>query len=94
MADEVLALAERAGQQAAISEVRTIMTGVIKAEQDVDAVQKHLLAVAAELDGTDDPIQVRVLHQLGALAHHRGELPLSLRRFDEGAEAACRLERP
>ncbi|MGB8384470.1 MAG: AAA family ATPase [Dermatophilaceae bacterium] len=94
VADEVLALAERAGQPEAISEVRTVMTAVVKAEQDVDAVQSHLLAVAAELAGTDDPIQVRVLQQLGALAHHRGDLPLSLRRFDEGAEAALRLDRP
>ena len=94
VADEVLGLAERAGQPTAISEVRTIMTGVLKAEQDVDAVEKHLLAVAAELGGTDDPIQVRVLHQLGALAHHRGDLPSALRRFDEGAQAAARLDRP
>jgi len=94
VADEVLALAERAGQREATSEVRTIMTGVIKAEQDVDAVQAHLVAVAAELDGPDDPIQVRVLHQLGALAHHRGDLPLALRRFDEGAAAGRRLDRP
>ena len=94
VADEVLGLAERAGQRAAISEVRTIMTGVLKAEQDVDAVEKHLLAVAAELGGTDDPIQVRVLHQLGALAHHRGELSSALQRFDEGAQAAVRLDRP
>ncbi|MGV1007710.1 MAG: helix-turn-helix transcriptional regulator [Dermatophilaceae bacterium] len=94
VADEVLALAERAGQQQVTSEVRTVMTGVIRAEQDVDAVQSHLLAVAAELESADDPIQVRVLHQLGALAHHKGELRLSLERFDEGAEAALRMDRP
>ncbi len=94
VADEVLALAERAGQREATAEVRTIMTGIIKAEQDVDAVEAHLLAVAEELDGSDDPIQVRVLHQLGALAHHRGDLPSALRRFDEGASAGRRLDRP
>jgi DNA-binding NarL/FixJ family response regulator len=94
VADEVLGVAERAGQGSVTTEIRTIMTGVIRAEQDVGAVETHLLAVASDLTGSGDPIQMRVLHQLAALAHHRGNLRLALQRYDEGAALGRRLERP
>jgi DNA-binding CsgD family transcriptional regulator len=89
---EASLLAERLGLQRAQAEVRTILARVLEAHEDLGAVEAHLRAVAAELPG-DDPLRLRVLHQLGSIAHRRGDLPASLALFDAGAETARRMHR-
>ena len=70
------------------AEVRTIMARVLEAQEDLDAVEAHLRALAAELTD-DDPLRLRVLHQLASIAHRRGDLPGAgaVRRRREGRAA-------
>ncbi|WP_404390478.1 AAA family ATPase [Humibacillus xanthopallidus] len=89
---EVSMLAERLGLQRAQAEVRTILARVLEAQADLDAVEQHLRALAAEL-ADDDPLRLRVLHQLAAIAHRRGDLPGALAQYDAGARAARRMHR-
>ncbi|GAA2166722.1 hypothetical protein GCM10009826_43570 [Humibacillus xanthopallidus] len=89
---EVSMLAERLGLQRAQAEVRTIMARVLEAEEDLDAVEAHLRTVAAELPG-DDPLRLRVLHQLASIAHRRGDLPAALAQYDAGAAVARQMHR-
>ena len=89
---EVSMLAERLGLHRAHAEVRTIMARVVEAQQDLDAVEAHLRSLAAELPD-DDPLRLRVLHQLASIAHRRGDLPCALEQYDAGARAALQLHR-
>jgi DNA-binding NarL/FixJ family response regulator len=89
---EVSMLAERLGLQRAQAEVRTIMARVLEAQEDLDAVEQHLRTVAAELPD-DDPLRLRVLHQLASIAHRRGDLPAALAQYDAGARAARQMHR-
>ena len=41
----------------------------------------------------DDPLRLRVLHQLASIAHRRGDLPCALEQYDAGARAALQLHR-
>jgi DNA-binding NarL/FixJ family response regulator len=89
---EVSMLAERLGLQRAQAEVRTIMARVLEAQEDLDAVEAHLRTVAAELTD-DDPLRLRILHQLASIAHRRGDLPAALAQYDAGAKAARQIHR-
>ena len=91
-ADEVSLLAERLGLDAALTEVRTIMARVVEAQEDLDSVEAHLRSVVADIP-PDDPLLLRALHQLGSLAHRRGDLPGALALYDRGAEVARRMHR-
>jgi DNA-binding CsgD family transcriptional regulator len=90
--NEVSLLAERLGMSGALAEVRTIMARVLEAEKDLESVEVHLQAVIDDID-PDDPLLLRALHQLGSLAHRRGDLPGALALYDRGAEVARRLHR-
>lgn len=91
--DEASTLAERLGLHQPLVEVRTILARVVDAQQDLDAVEQHLLAVLAEVDGGDDPIQTRLHHQLAAVQHRRGDLRGAVQWYDRGAATARRLHR-
>jgi len=68
------------------------MARVLEAQEDLDAVEQHLRALASEVPD-DDPLRLRVLHQLAAIAHRRGDLPGALEHYDAGARAARRMHR-
>ncbi|TQM64977.1 helix-turn-helix transcriptional regulator [Humibacillus xanthopallidus] len=89
---EVSMLAERLGLQRAQAEVRTIMARVLEAQEDLDAVEAHLRTVADDLP-RDDPLRLRVLHQLASIAHRRGDLPAALAQYDAGAAVARQMHR-
>ena len=89
--DEVMATAERLGLRESLLEIRTILTRVIEAQQDLDAVEAHLRGLFADVRGTDNPIQLRLTHQLAAVAHRRGDLRGALAHYDEGTRIARRL---
>jgi DNA-binding NarL/FixJ family response regulator len=89
---EVSMLAERLGLRRVEAEVRTIMASVLEAQEDLDAVDQHLRALASEVPD-DDPLRLRVLHQLAGIAHRRGDLTAALEHYDAGARAARRMHR-
>ena len=89
---EVSMLAERLGLRRVEAEVRTIMASVLEAQEDLDAVDQHLRALASEVPD-DDPLRLRVLHQLAGIAHRRGDLTGALEHYDAGARAARRMHR-
>ena len=90
--NEVSLLAERLGMGGALAEVRTILARVLEAQEDLAAVEEHLHAVVADID-PDDPLLLRALHQLGSLAHRRGDLAGALAQYDAGAAVARRMHR-
>jgi DNA-binding CsgD family transcriptional regulator len=90
--DEVTALAEQLGLDRALHETRTMLVRVPIARNDLHSVEEHLRSVLDEVS-PDDPIQLRVLYQLGDTSHRRGQLRDALTRFDEGVAAARRLRR-
>ncbi|MDC5696205.1 AAA family ATPase [Intrasporangium calvum] len=89
--DEVMAMAERLGLRESLLEIRTILTRVIEAQQDLDAVEAYLQSLLAAVKGTDRLIQLRLTHQLAAVAHRRGDLAGALAHYDEGTRIARRL---
>ncbi|WP_353354681.1 AAA family ATPase [Intrasporangium sp. DVR] len=89
--DEVMAMAERLGMGESLLEIRTILTRVIEAQQDLDAVEAYLRGLLEDVKGTDNPIQLRLAHQLAAVAHRRGDLRGALAHYDEGTRIARRL---
>lgn len=90
--DEVTALAARLGLDRALHEVRTMLVRVAMAGDDLESVESHLRAVLADAS-PEDPIRLRILHQLGDSRHRRGDLGGALRFFGEGASTAERLRR-
>ncbi|XVX20065.1 helix-turn-helix transcriptional regulator [Actinomycetota bacterium] len=93
-ADEALALAESQDDERARSEIRTIMVRVLQARDEVTDVDDHMRGVLAQLRGTDDPIQIRLLHQIGGRAWGAGRLREALDAYNEGMRVAARLDRP
>ncbi|MDV3221306.1 helix-turn-helix transcriptional regulator [Intrasporangium sp.] len=89
--DEVMAMAERLGLRGALLEIRTVLTRVIEAQQDLDAVEAYLRGLLDDVRGSDNPIQLRLTHQLAAVAHRRGDLRSALAHYDEGTRIARRL---
>jgi DNA-binding CsgD family transcriptional regulator len=90
--NEVSILAERLGLGGAIAELRTILARVLEANEDLDSVEEHLHAIVADID-RDDPLLLRVLHQLASIRHRRGDLPGALAQYDAGAAVARRIHR-
>lgn len=90
--NEASLLAERLGLTATLVELRTILARVLEAQENLDSVEAHLRSVVRDLS-PDDPLLLRALHQLGSVAHRRGDLPGSLALYDEGAQVAHRLHR-
>jgi DNA-binding CsgD family transcriptional regulator len=89
--DEVIAMAGDLGMRDSLLEIRTILTRVIEAQQDLDAVESYLRGLLEDVAGTDNPIQLRLAHQLAAVAHRRGDLRAALNHYDEGTRIARRL---
>ncbi|MGW5238449.1 helix-turn-helix transcriptional regulator [Monashia sp. NPDC004114] len=90
--NEVSILAERLGLGGSLAELRTILARVLEANEDLDSVEEHLRGIVADID-RDDPLLLRVLHQLAAIRHRRGDLPGALAQYDAGAEVARRMHR-
>lgn len=90
--NEVSLLAERLGLVGALAEVRTIMARVLEAQDDLATVETHLQSLVADI-APDDPLLLRALHQLGSLAHRRGDLPGALALYDRGAGVARHMHR-
>lgn len=89
--DEVIAMAGNLAMSDSLLEIRTILTRVIEAQQDLDAVEAYLRGLLDDVAGTDNPIQLRLAHQLAAVAHRRGDLRAALDHYDEGTRIARRL---
>ena len=90
--NEVSILAERLGLGGALVELRMILARVLEANEDLDSVEAHLRRIVTDID-PDDPLLLRVLHQLAAIRHRRGDLPGALAQYDAGAEVARRIHR-
>jgi DNA-binding CsgD family transcriptional regulator/tetratricopeptide (TPR) repeat protein len=88
--DEVTALAERLGLRRVLTEARTMLVRLSIVRNDLETVEQHLQSVLDDV-AADDPIQLRVLHQLASARHRRGDLPTALSFYDEGAATARRL---
>ena len=88
--DEVTTLAERLGLTRVLAEVRTMLVRLSMVRDDLDTVERHLRSVLADV-ADDDPIQLRVYHQLASARHRQGDLVGALSFYDEGAAVARRL---
>ncbi len=88
--DEVTALAERLGLRRLLSEARTMLVRLSMVRNDLDRVEAHLRSVLDDV-AADDPIRLRVLHQLASARHRRGDLPAALAFYDQGAAMARQL---
>lgn len=93
VADRAIALADELGDLTALTEIRVVMVRVIEAMDDLDRAEGDLTALLAGLD-RGDPIALRVIYQLAAFRHRRGDLVGALARFDEGAHLARTIHRP
>ncbi|WP_219106683.1 helix-turn-helix transcriptional regulator [Austwickia sp. TVS 96-490-7B] len=93
LADEIARITEEHGLSRQASEARAILARVVEAQQDTDAMGAHLEAVRAELAGGDDPIQVRVHHNLAGVYHRRGDLRGARDLMAQGRAIAERLGR-
>ena len=90
--DEVMAMAERLGLRDSLMELRTVLSRVIEAQQDLDAVEAYLRTILGDTADTD-PLRMRLLHMVASVAHRRGDLRTALDQFDEGVRVAERLHR-
>lgn len=93
LGDETLALTEELGLPREGGELRTILARAYEDGAAEDEQRARLTALAEELDGTDQPAQVRAWHQLGSLEQRLGNLTVALRHFDAGVRAGKRLRR-
>ncbi len=87
LADRAAALAQGLDHREALTEIRVVMTKVIEAMDDLDAAERHMSAILAG-SRPEDPVTLRLLHQLASFSHRRGDLVGSLARFDEGVRVA------
>ncbi len=87
LADRAAALAQGLDHREALTEIRVVMTKVIEAMDDLDAAERHVSAILAA-SRPEDPVTLRLLHQLASFSHRRGDLLGSLARFDEGVRVA------
>lgn len=90
LGDEASTLAERLGADRSVTHIRTVLTKVVEALDDVRAAETEL-AQLLEAAAVDDPIRLRLHFQLGASIHRRGDLAAARAVFDAGAELALRL---
>lgn len=88
LGEEATALAERLGTP--LTEIRTVMSRVIEVHDDLDALERHIEGLLADL-GERDPLRVRIHHQAATMHHRRGHLEQSLESYDRGAALAAEL---
>ncbi|OYO16274.1 LuxR family transcriptional regulator [Enemella evansiae] len=93
LGEEALALTDEVGLPREAGELRAILARAYEAGADVAEQRARLTELAAELDGTDQPAQIRAWHQLGSLEQRVGDLAAALRHFDAGIRAAHRMRR-
>ncbi len=91
LSDEVTEAAARVGMRREVIEIRSMTSRVIESQSDIDAAERHLEGLLADV--RDDPMALRVLLQLGALQHRRGAVREALATFDAGGVLAHRLHR-
>lgn len=94
LTDEITRLAEVYELPRVGTEARAILGRVIEAEKDTAAMGAHLEAVRAELTGLDDPVLIRVCHNLAGVYHRGGDLRRARAMLAEGREVAERRHRP
>lgn len=90
LGEEATALAERLGTPGALTEIRTVMSRVIEAHDDLDALERHIDGLLADLRSRD-PLRVRIHHQAATMHHRRGHLERALEAYDRGAALASEL---
>ena len=93
VAEEIVSVSEELGLRQPVVEVRTILARVVETQDDLDSAERQVKAALADVPHDDDPIQMRMLHYLAAIAHRRGDLPNALARYDEGVAVARRIGR-
>ena len=91
LGEEATALAQRLGLTGALQEIRTVMSRVIEAHDDLDAAEQHIDGLLADLGDRPDPLRVRIHHQAATLHHRRGRLAQALESYDRGAALASEL---
>ncbi len=87
---ELITLAERHGVAGALAEIRTVLARSVWARDDLAAVEGHLAGILAATE-PDDPVRLRLLHQLASVRHYGGDPRSAQRRYDEGAALARRV---
>ncbi|CAN7275141.1 helix-turn-helix transcriptional regulator [Knoellia sp. LjRoot47] len=90
LGEEATSLAERLDLPGALTEIRTVMSRVIEVHDDLDALERHIDQLLADL-GDRDPLRVRIHHQAATMHHRRGRLEQSLEAYDRGAALASEL---
>ncbi len=91
LGEEAGGLAERLGLTAAHHEIRTVMSRVIEVHDDLDALERHIARLLADLGDRPDPLLIRIHHQAATMHHRRGDLHRALTSYDHGAATARRL---
>ncbi|KGN42278.1 LuxR family transcriptional regulator [Knoellia aerolata DSM 18566] len=91
LGEEASALAERLGLSAAHHEIRTVLSRVIEIHDDLDALERHIDRLLADLGDRPDPLLIRIHHQAATMHHRRGDLHRALESYDRGAAVARRL---
>ncbi|WP_147062838.1 helix-turn-helix transcriptional regulator [Knoellia locipacati] len=91
LGEEASALAARLDLPGALTEIRTVMSRVIEVHDDLDALERHIDALLADLGDRPDPLRVRIHHQAATMHHRRGRLRQALEAYDKGAALAAEL---
>lgn len=91
LGEEATSLAERLDLPNALTEIRAVMSRVIEIHDDLDALERHINGLLADLGGRPDPLRVRIHHQAATMHHRRGRLQQALESYDRGAALASQL---
>ncbi|MFC7490740.1 MULTISPECIES: helix-turn-helix transcriptional regulator [unclassified Knoellia] len=91
LGEEATALAERLDLPNALTEIRAVMSRVIEVHDDLDALERHIDGLLADLGARPDPLRVRIHHQAATMHHRRGRLGQALESYDRGAALASQL---
>ncbi|WP_404385936.1 AAA family ATPase [Knoellia locipacati] len=91
LGEEATALAQRLDLPGALAEIRTVMSRVIEVHDDLDALERHIDGLLADVGDRRDPLRVRIHHQAATMHHRRGRLGQALESYDRGAALANEL---
>lgn len=91
LGEEATALAERLDLPNALTEIRAVMSRVIERHDDLDALERHINDLLADLGDRPDPLRIRIHHQAATMHHRRGRLRESLESYDRAAALAHEL---
>ncbi|WP_353951662.1 AAA family ATPase [Knoellia sp. S7-12] len=91
LGEQAIALAERLDLPNALTEVRAVMSRVIEIHDDLDALERHIDGMLADLGDRPDPLRIRIHHQAATMHHRRGRLARALESYDRAAALAREL---